>query len=171
MIHTYFVAFTYRSNESAWNFDNIEVNCEQPIEQTDMRDEVTRYIADKLNRRFGVAHTVVINNWILLNSHFSEEARAHHLQRAQFSPNISTLTIRYFVAYNSNPRGTAIWNCGNAVVSVDQHIEVDATRECITELIKADLANRFGGEHDVIINNWKLIDREYPTDTRSLPKE
>lgn len=170
MLHTYFVAFTYRRGDNAWNFDNIEVNCELPIEQSDMRNEVTQYIADKLNAKYGGSHAVVISNWILLNTHFSAEARTHHLQRTQNNPNISTLKITYFVAYNSNPVGTSLWHCGNVVITVDQHIEIDATRECIIGLIAGDLRNRFGGEHNVIISNWKLLDREYPGDTRALPK-
>lgn len=170
MLHTYFVAFTYRLGDGAWNFDNIEVNCELPIEQTDMRNEVTQYIAAKLNAKYGGSPTVVINNWILLNAHFSAEARAHHLQRSQLNQNISTVKITYFVAYNSNPVGTSMWHCGNVVVTVDQHIEIDATRECIIGLLKSDLSNRFGGEHIVTISNWKLLDREYPCDTRALPK-
>lgn len=170
MLHTYFVAFTYRLGDGAWNFDNIEVNCELPIEQTDMRNEVTRYIASKLNAQYGGSHSVVINNWILLNSHFSAEARAQHLQRVQINANIGAVKITYFVAYNSNPRGTHLWHCGNVVINVDQYIEIDGTRECIVSLIEADLSNRFGGEHDVVISNWKLLDREYPGDTRALPK-
>lgn len=170
MLHNYFVAFTYRNGDSGWSFDNIEINCEQPIEQAEMRNEVTRYIATKLNAKYGGYHSVVINNWILLNSYFSAEARAHHLQRTQVNPNIGHVKITYFVAYNSNPQGTSLWHCGNAVVTVDQHIEIDTTRHCIIDLIKSDLSNRFGGSHDVIISNWKLLDREYPGDTRSLPK-
>ncbi len=170
MLHTYFVAYTYRNGDGGWNFDNIEVNCELPIEQSEMRSEVAQYITEKLNAKHGGSHTVVLSNWILLNSYFSAEARAQHLRRVQVSPNISTLQITYFVAYNSNPRGTYLWHCGNAVIKVDQHIELDATRQCIIDLIKADLSSRFGGDHDVVISNWKLLDREYPGDTRSLPK-
>jgi hypothetical protein len=32
------------------------------------------------------------------------------------------------------------------------------------------LSRRFGGEHGVVISNWKLLWTTYPRDSRALPK-
>lgn len=172
MIHTYFVAYNYRRHgEAIWDFANIEISCEQPMESTDMRDAVTQEIASRLNAARPGSYTVVISNWVLLNSDFSPEKRAINQQYYLASAQHNATKLTYFVAYNSNPTGSDLWHFGNATVTVDYDIEIDFVRDYIVEMIEAHLAREFGGQHKVIISTWKLLRREYPSDTRALPKQ
>lgn len=171
MIHTYFVAYNFRRHgETVWDFGNTEIDCAQPMESTDMRDAVTREIQSRLNVACPGVYTVVISNWVLLNSDFSAETRGTNQQHYLASSQHNEMRLTYFVAYNNNPTGTDLWHFGNATVTVDYDIEIDFVREYVAEMIQAHLTRQFGGEHKVIISTWKLLRREYPSDTRALPK-
>ncbi len=171
MIHTYFVAYNFRRHgDTVWDFGNTEINCAQPLEMADMREAVTREISSRLNAACRGAYTVVISNWVLLNSDFSAETRVINQQSFLASAQHNAMKLTYFVAYNNNPTGTDLWHFGNATVTVDYDIELDFVREYVVEMIETHLAREFGGQHKVIISTWKLLRREYPSDTRALPK-
>ena len=171
MIHTYFVAYNYRRDGDAiWDFANIEIHCEQPMESTEMRDAVTRNIASRHSAACPGAYTVVISNWVLLDSDFTPENRAVNQQHFLANAQHNATKMTYFVAYNSNPQGSDLWHFGNATVTIDYDIEVDFARDYVVELIEAHLAREFGGAHKAVLSTWKLLRREYPSDTRSLPK-
>lgn len=172
MIHTYFVAYNYRRyGDATWDFANIEIRCEQPMESTAMRDSVTQEIATRLNAARPGSYTVVISNWVLLDADFSPEVRAINQQHYLASAQHNAMKMTYFVAYNNNPTGTDLWHFGNATVTVDYDIEIDFVRDYVADMIESHLAREFGGEHKVIISTWKLLRREYPSDARALPKQ
>ncbi len=171
MLHSYFVAYSYqRHGDGGWSFDNYEVTTEQPMEESAVREAVTQHIAANLSAICPGYYKVILSNWILLNSHFSAEARAHHQQRALIDDQFNEMKITYFVAYSASQIGSANWYFGNATATIDQHIELDVAREFIPNEIAKHLFMEFGGEHKVVINNWKLLRREYPTDSRALSK-
>ncbi len=171
MIHSYFVAYNYlRHGENVWHFANAEVTTLQPMEQAAVREEVTQNLVTELITARPGLYTVVISGWILETSDFSAEVRAARQQSFLETSAHDTTRMVYFVAYNNNPIGTSQWHFGNVVVEIDQHIEVDFARDYVVRLIEADLARRHGGEHIVVISNWKLLWRKYPEDTRALSK-
>lgn len=171
MIHTYFVAYNYRrQGDATWDFANIEIACAQPMEVTEMRDAVTNEIASRLNAARPGSYTVVISNWVLLNSDFSPELQGINQQHFLASAQHNATKLTYFVAYNNNPTGSDLWHFGNATVTVDYDMELDFVRDYVAEMIEAHLASQFGGQHKVIISTWKVLRRDYPGDTRALPK-
>lgn len=172
MFYTYFVAYSYRCANGCWDFANIEWTTQQPMENAAVRRELTDYIAAELPQATGAPgpYTVVISNWILQSTDCSEDAGAPQLQRLFGFDDDSIMKMTYFIAYSSNPHGTTLWHSGNAQLTLDQQMEVESVRATVADFIAQDLSRRFGGEHGVVISNWKLLWTTYPRDSRALPK-
>ncbi|MBA3855345.1 MAG: hypothetical protein C0507_00405 [Cyanobacteria bacterium PR.3.49] len=172
MINTYFVAYNYRCGNGTWEFDSIELTTEQPMEQSDMRQAVTEYIAGAVSNRTGFcgAITVVISNWILLTVSASDHAQTVNIQYTDGLSESEIMRMIYFVAYNSNPVGTALWHFGNAEYTINQVLELQDARNFVEQDIAAQLARAHGGQHNVVISSWKLLYTLYPQTNRALSK-
>jgi len=172
MINTYFVAYNYRFGNAAWEFDNIELNTEQPLEEIAQRNAVVDYIESVVQRKYGCALplTVVISNWILLHVDASAGSHALNYQHTFGLSDTEVMKMTYFVAYNNNPAGTNLWHCGNVEITVDQVMEHQSTRDVVGAEIERDLSRRFGGSHSIVISNWKLLRTYYPATSREISK-
>lgn len=172
MINSYFVAYNYRCGNGPWEFDNIELTTEQPMENTDMRQAVSEYIVGTVANRVGYAGpiTVVISNWILLSVSASAHAQAVSIQYTDGLFDSQITRMIYFIAYNHNPVGTNVWHCGNAEYTINQCMELPEARDFVTQDIAAYLSRTIGGSHNVVISSWKLLRTIYPQASREMSK-
>lgn len=167
MIHRYFVAFHSRLHTSAsWTPGNMEVITPEPMEVGTARDFAVKFIANAL----GENRVVALNNWILLRSDFSPLTHAEW-ERSLIDEALNyTTSALYLVSFSSicfDENGRGVWRTNQAQLTIDQFMELECVRNDVAAYIATLLSQQFGGEHQVVISNWQLLQTIYASATRN----